>query len=75
MASVVDEYAGENLREDGNGLDAEGVCVYGGLGEAGLVVLEPEEKHALECKCFDHGGDDGETGEDIAGVLLVDSPS
>lgn len=67
MAGAVDEDAGTGLRGDGNGLDAERVRVDGGLREAPFVVLEPEEEHALEGEGFEHGADDGEGSEDVAG--------
>jgi len=71
MLRVVDVHACSDLRHDGHGLDAERVRVDGGLREAVLVVLEPEEQHALEGEGFQHGGDDGETDEDVAGGALV----
>lgn len=71
VVRVVDVRACNDLRHDGYGLDSERVCVDGGLREAALVVLEPEEEHALEGEGFEHGGDDGETDEDVAGGALV----
>lgn len=58
MPGVVDECTGYDLRHDGDGLDAEGVGVDCGLGEAALVVLEPEEEHSLEGEGFEHSAHD-----------------
>jgi hypothetical protein len=66
VACAVDEDAGPDLRDDGHGLDPERVRVDGGLREALFVVLEPKEEHALEGEGFEHGADDGESGEDVS---------
>jgi len=71
MTCVVDEGSAQNLGNDRNSLNSERVRVDGGLGEARLVVLEPEEEHALEGEGFEHGADDGESCEDVSAHALA----
>ena len=58
MTCVVDEGPAQNLGDDRNSLYPERVRVDSGLGETRLVVLEPEEEHALKGEGFEHGADD-----------------
>lgn len=71
MACAINEDSSSDLGDDCDGLDAERVSVYSGLGEALFVVLQPEEKHALEGKGFEHGANDRKGGKDVAVEVLV----
>lgn len=71
MASTVDECSSNNLRDDCNSLDTKRVSVDRRLRETSFVVLEPEEKHALEGEGFRHGTNDREGREDISGTESI----
>jgi hypothetical protein len=70
MACSVDEGTGEDLGDDGDGLDAEGVGGDCRLREALFIVFEPQEEHALKGEGFEHGADYGEGDEDVTGGML-----
>jgi hypothetical protein len=71
VACAVDEDSGGDLGDYGYSLDAEGVGVDLRLGEAFLVIFQPQEEHALEREGFEHAAENGETGKNVAVSLLV----